>query len=77
MQLNEETNKLTAGHSAKDENIILKTERLFLRKMNMDDYEALYAVLADPKIMQHYPYSFDEERVRSWIERNMNSYTEN
>jgi len=77
MQLNEETNKLTAEHSAKDENIILQTERLFLRKMNMDDYEALYAVLADPKIMQHYPYSFDEARVRNWIERNMNRYTEN
>ena len=77
MKLDEETNKITAGHSDKDKSIILQTERLFLRKMNMDDYEALYAVLSDSKIMQHYPYSFDEERVRSWIERNMSRYTEN
>ena len=55
MKLDEEPNKITAGHSDKDENIILQTERLFLRKMNMDDYEALYAVLSDSKIMQHYP----------------------
>ena len=55
---------------------ILETERLFLREMTMDDFDALYAVLSDAEIMQHYPYSFDEERVRSWIERNMNRYKE-
>ncbi len=32
---------------------ILETERLFLREMTMDDFDALYAVLADPEIMQH------------------------
>lgn len=56
---------------------ILETERLFLREMNMDDYGALYAVLADSDIMQHYPYTFDEKRVRGWIERNINRYREN
>ena len=57
--------------------IILETDRLFLREMNMDDLTALYRVLADPAIMQNYPYSFDEQRVRDWIERNMNRYREN
>lgn len=56
--------------------MILETESLFLREMTMDDFDSLYAVLADPEIMQHYPYSFDEERVRSWIERNMKRYTD-
>ena len=56
---------------------ILNTERLFLREMNMDDFDALTAVLADPEIMQHYPYTFDEKRVREWIERNMNRYRDN
>ena len=42
---------------------ILETERLFLREMSMDDFDALYKVLADREIMQHYPYVFDEERV--------------
>lgn len=59
------------------ENNILETKRLFLREMNTDDYEALYAVLADSDIMLHYPYSFDEKRVKGWIERNMNRYKEN
>ena len=57
--------------------MILETGRLYLREMNMDDYDALYAVLADAEIMKHYPYTFDEERVRGWIERNMNRYKEN
>ena len=42
----------------------IKTERLILREMTADDYDALYAVLADSDIMQHYPYTFDEKRVR-------------
>ena len=56
--------------------MILETERLFLREMNMNDLHALYAVLADPEIMRHYPYSFDEHRVREWIGRNMDRYRE-
>ena len=54
--------------------IILFTERLFLREMTMDDYDALYAVLSDSDIMKHYPYSFDENRVREWIRRNRDRY---
>ncbi len=57
--------------------IILEIERLFLREMDPDDFDALYKVLADPEIMMHYPYDFDEKRVRDWIERNMNRYREN
>lgn len=54
--------------------MIIETKRLFLREMNYGDYEALYAVLADSDIMQHYPYTFDEARVRNWIIRNIERY---
>ena len=54
--------------------MILKTERLILRELTYDDYAALYAVLADSDIMQHYPYTFDEARVRRWIGRNRERY---
>ena len=53
---------------------IIETERLILREMNEADYEALYAVLADSDIMQHYPYTFDEARVRNWIRKNIERY---
>ena len=48
--------------------MIIETERLVLREMNMDDYDSLYAVLGDSDIMQHYPHPFNEEMVRKWIE---------
>ena len=56
---------------------ILETERLFLREMNTDDFDALKAVLGDKEIMAHYPYDFDDKRVMDWIERNMNRYKDN
>ena len=51
--------------------MVIETERLILREMNKDDFGALYRVLADSDIMQHYPYTFDEKRVRGWITKNM------
>ena len=54
--------------------LVILTERLFLREMTMDDFDALYKVFADKEIMQHYPYTFDEERVRGWIQRNVDRY---
>ncbi len=54
--------------------MIIRTERLLLRELTYEDFDALYAVLADSDIMEHYPYSFDEARVRNWITRNMERY---
>lgn len=52
----------------------LETNRLFLREMTQEDFDALYKVLADSDIMQHYPYTFDEARVRNWISKNIDRY---
>ena len=53
---------------------MIETERLYLREMTDEDFEALRQVLGDPEIMCHYPYSFDEERIRNWIHRNRERY---
>lgn len=53
---------------------MIHTKRLVLRELNMNDYDALYVVLADSDIMQHYPYTFDEQRVRNWVTRNIERY---
>ena len=52
----------------------IETNRLFLREMTLEDFDALYTVLADSDIMQHYPYTFDETRVRNWINKNIDRY---
>ena len=54
--------------------MVMETERLRLREMTEEDFPALYKVLADSDIMQHYPYAFDENRVRNWILRNIERY---
>lgn len=55
-------------------NAVLQTERLYLRELTPDDFASLYAVLADSDIMEHYPYTFDDARVRNWIIRNIERY---
>ena len=54
--------------------MIIETERLILREFIEDDLDALYRVLADANIMQHYSYSFDKERVKQWINKNIERY---
>ena len=54
--------------------MVIETERLLLREMTEEDFPALYKVLADSDIMKHYPYAFDENRVRNWILRNIERY---
>lgn len=52
----------------------IETERFYLREMTYSDYDALYAVLADSDIMRHYPYTFDEARVKNWIVKSIERY---
>ena len=52
----------------------LLTPRLRLRELREEDFDTLYAVLGDSDITRHYPYTFDETRVRNWIARNRRRY---
>jgi RimJ/RimL family protein N-acetyltransferase len=54
--------------------MVIETERLFLREMTEEDFPALYRVLGDSNIMKHYPYTYDENRVRDWISKNIERY---
>ena len=54
----------------------METERLTLRPMIIEDFDALHEILSDPEIMQHYPAPFSEEQTRKWIVRNMERYAE-
>ena len=48
--------------------MIIETDRLLLREMTDDDFQALYKVLADSNIMKHYPHAFDENIVSSELD---------
>lgn len=53
---------------------MIETYRLILREMTENDLDSLFKVLGDTEIMQHYSYTFNEERVRIWIHTNMERY---
>lgn len=54
--------------------MVIETDRLILREMTEKDFDALYVVLSDLDIMEHYPYTFDEDRVIGWIRKNIERY---
>lgn len=58
----------------KNDKLIIETERLFLREFTENDFDALFAVLGDKEVMEHYPNVFDENKVRAWIQRNLERY---
>ena len=64
----------TLEKSMKHRETLIETPRLILRDMTDEDFDALFAVLADTEIMRHYPYTFDEQRVRGWISKNRERY---
>jgi len=65
---------LSTADGKKRNTVTIETKRLILREMVPGDYDALYRILGDSDIMQHYPYTFDEARVRGWIAKNMERY---
>ena len=54
--------------------MIIETERLLLREFTLNDFNALYEIMSDKETMQHYPKSFEEQRVKWWIEWNLLNY---
>lgn len=56
--------------------LILETERLLLRELELDDVDSLLEVLGDPVSMRYYPAPFDRDRVIAWIEAARLSYRE-
>lgn len=56
--------------------MIIESNRLMLRELTLADFDDLFLVLSDSDITEHYPYNFDETRVRNWILKNIERYKE-
>src|SRR5580704_3858711 len=54
--------------------VVFETDRLFLRKITMNDVENLQKIFSDPIAMQYYPKTFDTEETKAWIQRVLNNY---
>lgn len=56
--------------------IVFETERLFLRKMTLNDVDNLQRIFSDPIAMQYYPKMLDRDETKEWIQRILNAYAE-
>lgn len=54
--------------------MILETERLFLRKMEQNDFQDLAEILQNPKVMYAYEHNFSDNDVQVWLDRQMERY---
>lgn len=54
--------------------MIIETERLILREMTSDDYDALCKIMQDEKTMYAYEGAFKDEEVHEWLARQFKRY---
>lgn len=56
---------------------ILETDRLILRPMQADDFDALFEIFTDPRVVASFGGElFTPEQMRGWLQRNLNHQTE-
>lgn len=53
---------------------ILETDRLYLREMCAEDYQALCKILQDADVMYAYEHAFSDEEVHNWLDNQLNRY---
>lgn len=54
--------------------IIIETDRLYLRELEQSDYEALCLILKDDEAMYAYEGAFNDNEVQEWLDRQISRY---
>lgn len=54
--------------------MILETNRLYLREMEQSDYDSLSKILQDEEVMYAYEHAFSDKEVQEWLERQITRY---
>ena len=54
--------------------MILETERLYLRELNGNDFDALCEILQDDETMYAYEGAFNDAEAREWLNRQIERY---
>lgn len=55
-------------------NMILETERLYLREINQKDFKSLCKILQDEETMYAYEGAFSDAEVQEWLDRQILRY---
>lgn len=54
--------------------IILETDRLYLRKLAADDLSHMGLILQDPAVMYAWEHTFTDDEVKDWLAENLRRY---
>lgn len=54
--------------------VVLTTDRLILRHLVPEDFDAVRKIHSDPRVMAIYGGAFTEQQTREWIRRNIDRY---
>ena len=57
-----------------EEEIILETERLALRRLRRADYADLCLMLKDEEVMYAYEHAFEDWEAADWLDRQLMRY---
>ena len=57
-----------------NDDIILQTPRLYLRKLTKCDFDALCQILQDKDVMYAYEHAFSDAEVQEWLDRQLDRY---
>ncbi|MEN6372582.1 MAG: GNAT family N-acetyltransferase [Armatimonadota bacterium] len=60
-----------------DSSILLKTQRLTLRRFIQNDLDELFFQLSDPDVMRYYPATLSREECEKWLEGILRDYQTN
>lgn len=53
-----------------------ETERLYLRRLEKSDFDALCKILKDKEVMYSYEHAFSDAEVHEWLDRQLDRYAE-
>jgi len=53
---------------------IIQTARLMLREMTWDDLDFVATMLADPRVMRHYPKCYSRDEAKAWVQKQLDRY---
>lgn len=56
--------------------IIIETERLYLRRFTQHDRDGLAAMLKDPETMYAYEHGFSDNEVQAWLDKQLARYAQ-
>lgn len=56
---------------------MIETERLILRKMTVEDFDAVAEMLRDERVMYAWEKTFSDEEITAWIQRRIAGYEKN